>query len=1090
MEIVGMNGYVSEIAPTIPTPVIATQIADGNTTLNVHTEDHLVLHGTLTGNHDYIVCEDSNNVEKFKVDKNGKAIAQDVSVSGTTSLVTKISEIDTTTAKVNAATYEDIPDTIVRRPTTSETNNNKWCEIDKLEVNQLQAIQPSPSIALYGSGCYSYIPQDNTNNNIPDAVYTFGKFHDQFGDFSSEGASGLYMSRNDNSLRLQVKKGGPSIRIKGQKDLGQNYFEIVDHNDNIIFNVSDDGTYTNHHLIDGTNNLPDTEGHSLLIEPESVFIGNIRLSVDNGVLKIGKLNRIPIALQNSPYNITAADLGGRTFDELSCRQYVVLARTNQDDIKIRARDVFSSSDFTELGHHHAESLTSNAQNQIDDLTTLVTNINADQTTIETTLISHDTRITTEKNRVDALESSQNQSTLTNESEIYVDVSRQENYTETGDIRYPYKTLQAACTAVLTEGNTTNIIFKIKPGTYNVGSGINIARTTRSQNVTFRGLGSADDINIRCSDITTDVINLSQFKSVAFENLTIHTGKYGLYISNASTVTVRDCMFYKLGSSSSPSIHNFNNSLETQRSHWLGSSTSNGGAIRLKTINRVKICGNYIWRTLRGIRLENIRHSLNMPSLVTDNLVIESLESAIYLASGTYGYDANAYGCRNIFVTGNRIYKPYNNGILVIGAANSEITNNQIIEPANAGIQQYSSVDCIYRNNFIRKACSVTHNGIGVLGDCYSSIHITGTTGITATSGSKIATVQSNHCEDCQQGRSASIINILMSATYPVGYELVCDLNTSDAAVHVSNPNSQIVTKEFYRKSEVDTLLNAKQALISDGDLTIAKTNNLQSTLDSKQDVIDATNMVSLFHVDGLSAVLAQKQNNLTHSQLSVINGDTFSSSGLATLLNAKQNNLTPSQLSVINGDTFSSSGLTTLLNAKQDVINMTPQRAVVIGPTGSLRAMSVTSDQVGYLLNVTSDIQDQIDSKRNQSLYTATTVPNQIFNTYQQTFEIQENTHRIKIPIVYAQNFTQEHGQKRITIWWQTDKATSDSLATGSVFVHDGFEMNNVMGGDPRIIEQSSGDPKIRYSITIQQNYVEQLASNTDVSLSVILQLL
>ena len=480
----------------------------------------------------------------------------------------------------------------------------------------------------------------------------------------------------------------------------------------------------------------------------------------------------------------------------------------------------------------------------------------------------------------------------------------------------------------------------------------------------------------------------------------------------------------------------------------------------------------------------------MPSLVTDNLVIESLESAIYLASGTYGYDANAYGCRNIFVTGNRIYKPYNNGILVIGAANSEITNNQIIEPANAGIQQYSSVDCIYRNNFIRKACSVTHNGIGVLGDCYSSIHITGTTGITATSGSKIATVQSNHCEDCQQGRSASIINILMSATYPVGYELVCDLNTSDAAVHVSNPNSQIVTKEFYRKSEVDTLLNAKQALISDGDLTIAKTNNLQSTLDSKQDVIDATNMVSLFHVDGLSAVLAQKQNNLTHSQLSVINGDTFSSSGLATLLNAKQNNLTPSQLSVINGDTFSSSGLTTLLNAKQDVINMTPQRAVVIGPTGSLRAMSVTSDQVGYLLNVTSDIQDQIDSKRNQSLYTATTVPNQIFNTYQQTFEIQENTHRIKIPIVYAQNFTQEHGQKRITIWWQTDKATSDSLATGCVFVHDGFEMNNVMGGDPRIIEQSSGDPKIRYSITIQQNYVEQLASNTDVSLSVILQLL
>ena len=37
---------------------------------------------------------------------------------------------------------------------------------------------------------------------------------------------------------------------------------------------------------------------------------------------------------------------------------------------------------------------------------------------------------------------------------------------------------------------------------------------------------------------------------------------------------------------------------------------------------------------------------------------------------------------------------------------------------------------------------------------------------------------------------------------------------------------------------------------------------------------------------------------------------------------------------------------------------------MVSGPTGALRAMSVTSTQVGYLLNTTSDIQAQLDAKQ------------------------------------------------------------------------------------------------------------------------------
>ena len=96
MQKFGLNGYITEVAAVIPKQVIAQQIqtADGKTTLNIHTEDHLVLHGTLTGNHDYIVCEDDNNVVKCKIDKDGKVTASDLETDTHVSIDAKISSID------------------------------------------------------------------------------------------------------------------------------------------------------------------------------------------------------------------------------------------------------------------------------------------------------------------------------------------------------------------------------------------------------------------------------------------------------------------------------------------------------------------------------------------------------------------------------------------------------------------------------------------------------------------------------------------------------------------------------------------------------------------------------------------------------------------------------------------------------------------------------------------------------------------------------------------------------------------------------------------------------------------------------------
>lgn len=294
--------------------------------------------------------------------------------------------------------------------------------------------------------------------------------------------------------------------------------------------------------------------------------------------------------------------------------------------------------------------------------------------------------------------------------IYVDVGRTETYTETGTEEAPYKTLQAALGAHLTEGNTQNTIFLLKPGTYDVGSGIDIQQTSKTQNFCIKGLGPRDAVTIKCTDITTDVLYFRNFKNVFFRNLTITNGKYGIYTRDTTSVHIFNCSFWKLGSKTFAQNHDFGNTQAEQAARWAGDTTSNGGAVRLRNAYRIRVEQNYIWRCLRGIRVQEIGHgSLHMPSRICDNQIIETMESAIYLAASSYGYNSLVHvsGTRHMQVFGNRIQKPYNCGVLVIGSQFSEIHSNVIHESANAGIMQWSSCDCVYKNNSTVTNCSTT-----------------------------------------------------------------------------------------------------------------------------------------------------------------------------------------------------------------------------------------------------------------------------------------------------------------------------------------------------------------------------------------------
>ena len=98
----------------------------------------------------------------------------------------------------------------------------------------------------------------------------------------------------------------------------------------------------------------------------------------------------------------------------------------------------------------------------------------------------------------------------------------------------------------------------------------------------------------------------------------------------------------------------------------------------------------------------------------------------------------------------------------------------------------------------------------VNGDAYGCIVLDGQTGITASSGEKIATVIGNTTVLANQGGANSIINIRLATNYPGNYELVLDHNTSDATDQLYNPNSETIARQFYRKSEIDALISAIQ----------------------------------------------------------------------------------------------------------------------------------------------------------------------------------------------------------------------------------------------------------------------------------------
>ena len=113
-----------------------------------------------------------------------------------------------------------------------------------------------------------------------------------------------------------------------------------------------------------------------------------------------------------------------------------------------------------------------------------------------------------------------------------------------------------------------------------------------------------------------------------------------------------------------------------------------------------------------------------------------------------------------------------------------------------------------------------------------------------------------------------------------------------------------------RTSGLQSALDAKQASITDGDLTIARTSGLQAALDAKQATIGDGDL-TIARTSGLQAAIDAKQPTLTFNAPSSNNTNPSTSAQIKTALDAKQATITDGDLTIAR-----TSGLQTVLDAK------------------------------------------------------------------------------------------------------------------------------------------------------------------------------
>ena len=453
-----------------------------------------------------------------------------------------------------------------------------------------------------------------------------------------------------------------------------------------------------------------------------------------------------------------------------------------DDIIVKSGKTFKYEGGTDLQTqiNNLDNLYSTDTERVNAVNTLVTNYTSADTTLQNTLET-------------ALGKLSNTPTT-----IWVDANRSDSYTESGSRSEPYKTLNAALSGKLTDGATTSYVFRLLPGVYT--GGVSIDHTSKTQS--FKIEGSGRDITILesassfASGKDTNVLFLRDFVSIEISDLTIRNGLYGFYPRSVDRVVCERVKFVNLGSAGTVNRHDQTGTQAEQAAYWASTSTSSGGACRIRDVGQLQMADCEVEYCLRGLRVQDVG-SLTTSSSITNCRTFRTSEAGIYLASGTY---TGAEGCINLTISGCTVCESFNNGILVIGGQYCAVQGCTVLRSANAGIQGWHSLDLTIADNTLMDCNRKTYNGIGNLADAWANCEVAGNSAIGT--GTYMAVIKGNTISNGGQGRAASVIGFSIQRTggaFPAASnKFVLESNVSDCATRLSNSQSIPRTKGDFR----------------------------------------------------------------------------------------------------------------------------------------------------------------------------------------------------------------------------------------------------------------------------------------------------
>jgi len=558
-----------------------------------------------------------------------------------------------------------------------------------------------------------------------------------------------------------------------------------------------------------------TYSSSIVTDDQSVYIGSCRLSYDrvNHVLTAQRLktDHVPLYLQGRGFGVD--DLpSGHTLNDMSCADWFKWAREHFTEDHLHVHDIFPVANTGDWVVIDAP---------VPALQAWANGADADITTLETEMDAVEVR-------VDALEAGGGGGASAPVTEsVYVNSSY--SGTSDGSSLQPYSTLVAALAAKLSDGSSTKYTFHLAPGTYT--GAVSYTFSGNTQSFAIKGAG-ADCTFVEAASISQNALYFRGFKDIEISDITVQTCLYGIYPRDCKRVVIRNCVMQYCGSDGTAASHNQSGTQAEQAAFWASASTSSGGAARIRECTEVQIQDNTVRYCLRGLRVQDCGSDATA-STISNNNCYRTLESSIYLASGSY---SGSGGCRSINVVGNTVHEAFNNGILVIGGQHNAIMSNSILRSANAGIQCWSVLDTRVCGNSLFDCNRKSFNGIGNLGDAFGNIVIDGSGGIGT--GTYIACLTGNSILKANAGRAGEVRGITLGETiddpgYPAeSGKVQLDANFTDAAVKVSNEQSITITTEALdtRVAAVET----KTAGVTEQQLSYLSgaTGNIQAQLDA------------------------------------------------------------------------------------------------------------------------------------------------------------------------------------------------------------------------------------------------------------------